>query len=226
MVLESYAVQAWGLLWCFYSDGLSEQLITPIRAFQFDNSSFLHASFSTRALGAVLYNILAQKMVEYRPASDRSFLRIERAYFTQFSLCFDNSDDVFGIMVFDELVKKKFELKVRARGWIILLIRKVECVVAWYAFLSYYKNLLDLSNRSMFCLYGLHDCNSVHYQRGLTSIVLRCCLHYSRLIMISYADATLVGELLSISVYTVYAITFDGSCLIHFMTTATLILYN
>ncbi len=105
VVLESYAVQAWGLLWCFYSDGLSEQLITPIRAFQFDNSSFLHASFSTRALGAVLYNILAQKMVEYRPASDRSFLRIERAYFTQFSLCFDNSDDVFGIMVFDELVK-------------------------------------------------------------------------------------------------------------------------
>jgi hypothetical protein len=55
---------------------------------------------------------------------------------------------------------------------------------------------------------------------------LRCCLHYSRLIMISYADAKLVGELLSISVYTVYAITFDGSCLTHFMTTATLILYN
>jgi hypothetical protein len=25
VVLESYAVQAWGLLWCFYSDGLSEQ---------------------------------------------------------------------------------------------------------------------------------------------------------------------------------------------------------
>jgi hypothetical protein len=66
-------------------------------------------------LGAVLYNILAQKMVEYRPASDRSFLRIERAYFTQLSPCCDNSDDVFGILVFDELVKK-FELKVRARG--------------------------------------------------------------------------------------------------------------
>jgi len=114
VVLESYAVQAWGLLWCFNSDGLSEQLITPIRAFQFDNSSFLHASFSTRALGAVLYNILAQKMVEYRPASDRSFLRIERAYFTQFSLCFDNSDDVFGIMVFDELVKKNWAESTRA----------------------------------------------------------------------------------------------------------------
>ena len=78
----------------------------------------------------------------------------------------------------------------------------------------------------MFCLYGLHGCNSVHYQCGLTSIVLRFCLRYSRLIMISYADATLVGELLSISVYTVYAITFDGSCLTHFMTTATLIMYN
>ena len=37
-------------------------------------------------------------------------------------------------MVFDELVKK-FELKVRACGWIILLIIEVECVVAWYAFL-------------------------------------------------------------------------------------------
>ena len=90
-------------------------MITPIRAFQFDNSSFLHASFSTRALDSVLYNILAQKMVEYWPASDRSFLRIERAYFTQLSLCFDNSGDVLVIMVFDELVKK-IELKVRARG--------------------------------------------------------------------------------------------------------------
>ena len=78
----------------------------------------------------------------------------------------------------------------------------------------------------MICLYGLHDCNSVHYQRGLTSIVLRCCLHYSRLIMISYADATLVCELLSISVYTVYVITFDRSYLTHFMTTDTLILHN
>ena len=78
----------------------------------------------------------------------------------------------------------------------------------------------------MFCLYGLHDCNSVHYQCGLASIVLRFCLHYSRLMMISFADATLAGELLSISVYTVYAIIFDGSCLTHFMTTATLIMYN
>ena len=93
-------------------------------------------------------------------------------------------------------------------------------------FLSYYKHLLDLSDKSMFCIYGLRDCNSVHYQCGLTSIVLRFCLHYSRLMMISLADATLAGELLSISVYTVYAIIFDGSCLTHFMTTATLIMYN
>ena len=50
--------------------------------------------------------------------------------------------------------------------------------------------------------------------------------HYSRLLMIPYADATLVGELLSVSVYTVHAITYDGSCLTHFMTTATLIMYN
>ena len=78
------------------------------------------------------------------------------------------------------------------------LIAKVEYVVAWYVFLSYYKNLLDLSDRSVFCFYGFHDCNSVHYTCGLMSIVLRLCLHYSRLIMISYADATLVGELLSI----------------------------
>ncbi len=47
-------------------------------------------------------------------ASTRS-LPIERAFFTQLSPRCDNSDDVFGIMVFDELVKK-FELKVRARG--------------------------------------------------------------------------------------------------------------
>jgi len=58
-------------------------------------------------------------MVEYRPASDRSSLRIERAYFTQLSPSCDNSDDVFDITVFDALVKK-FELTVRARGWIIL----------------------------------------------------------------------------------------------------------
>ena len=36
------------------------------------------------------------------------------------------------------------------------------------------------------------------------------CLHYSRLIMISYADATLVGELLSISIYTVHLIANDN----------------
>jgi hypothetical protein len=105
VVLESYALQTWGLLWCFYSDGLSVQLITPVQPFKFDNSSFLHTSFSTHALGSVLYNILDQKMVEYRPTSDTSFLRIECAYFTQLSQCFDNSGDVFGIMIFDELVK-------------------------------------------------------------------------------------------------------------------------
>jgi hypothetical protein len=87
VVLESYAVQAWGLLWCFYSDGLSEQVITPIRAFQFDNSSFLHASFSTVHWAQCFTTFLLKKMVEYRPVSDRSFLRIERAYFTQLSLC-------------------------------------------------------------------------------------------------------------------------------------------
>ena len=86
--------------------GLYEQLITLVQAFQFDNSIFLHNSFSNRELVSVLYNILAQKMVEYKSASDRSSLRIERAYFTQLSLCFDNSDDVFGIMVFDEFFKK------------------------------------------------------------------------------------------------------------------------
>ncbi len=35
-------------------------------------------------------------MVEYKPASDRSSLRIERAYFTQLSSYCDNSDDVLG----------------------------------------------------------------------------------------------------------------------------------
>ena len=79
---------------------------------------------------------------------------------------------------------------------------------------------------SIFCFHGFHDCNSVHYQCGLTSIVLKFCLHYSQLIMISYADATLVGELLSISVYTVHLIAYDGSCLTHYMTAATLMMYK
>jgi hypothetical protein len=86
----------------------------PVWQFQFP----LRLIFNPK-LGSVLYNILAQKMVEYRPASDRSSLRIERAYFTQLSPSCDNSDDVFDITVFDALVKK-FELRVRARGWIIL----------------------------------------------------------------------------------------------------------
>ena len=41
--------------------------------------------------------------------------------------------------------------------------------------------------------------------------------------MSSYTDATLVGELLSISVYTVHMLGHDGSH--HFMTTDTLIIY-
>ena len=41
----------------------------------------------------------------------------------------------------------------------------------------------------------------------------------------SYADVTLVGELLSISVYTVHMLAHDGNSLIHFMTTTTLIIY-
>ena len=44
------------------------------------------------------------------------------------------------------------------------------------------------------------------------------------IIMISYTDATLVGELLSFSVYTVYLIAYDGNCWTHYMTTATMIM--
>jgi len=83
VVLESYAVQTWGFLWCFYSDVSSEQLITPVQVFQFEK-----------------------------------FPSLERAYFTQLLPCSDNSDDVFDITVFDELVKK-FE-KIRECGYIIL----------------------------------------------------------------------------------------------------------
>ena len=43
--------------------------------------------------------------------------------------------------------------------------------------------------------------------------------------MFSNADATLVGELLSTSVYTVHMLAHDGSNLTNFMTTATLIIY-
>ena len=43
--------------------------------------------------------------------------------------------------------------------------------------------------------------------------------------MFSNADATLVGELLSTSVYTVHMLAHDGSNLTNFRTTATLIIY-
>ena len=46
------------------------------------------------------------------------------------------------------------------------------------------------------------------------------------IIMISYSDATLDGELMSISVYTVYLIAHDGNSLTHYMTTATMIIYK
>ena len=37
---------------------------------------------------------------------------------------------------------------------------------------------------------------------------------------------TLVGELMSISVYTVYLIAYDGNSLTHYMTTVTMIMYK
>ena len=198
MVLESYAVQAWGLLWCFYSDGLSEQLLPPVQAFQFDNLSFLH---------------------------DRSSLHIERAYFTQLSPCCDNSDDVFGIMVFDELVKK-FELNVRACGWIILLIIEVECVVAWYAFLV-------LQEPS----WSIRQVDVVPFTVSMTVIVSTTNVGWRRSCwdsacttpdwwwFLSPTRHSLVNCCLFLSTRSTRSF-FDGSCLTHFMTTATLIMYN
>ena len=164
------------------------------------------------------------KKVEYRAASDRSSLRIERAYFTQFSPCCDNSDDDrhYGVRwtcqeIWTEgtrvWLNHSFNHRGGVRGCLICVSRIA-------------RTFLIYPTDRCCAFYGLHDCNSVHYQCGLPSIVLRFFLHYSRLMMICFADATLAGELLSISVYTVYAIIFDGSCLTHFMTTATLIISN
>ena len=86
------------------------------------------------------------KMVESRPASDRSFLRIERAYFNQLSPCCDNSDDVFDNMVFNIFsmnLSRNLRWRYARVAESFFLIREVECVVAWCAFLSCYKTLLN-----------------------------------------------------------------------------------
>jgi hypothetical protein len=151
--LMSYAVQAWGLLWCFYPDGLSEQQHhidytgACFQVWQFEFPSRL--IFNPWIWRSVVQHSPSQ-MGESRSASDRSSLRIERAYFTQLAPCCDNSDDVFDIMVF-----KIFSMNLsRNLSWryalvaeSFFLIRDVNCVVAWYAFLSHYKTLLDLSRQ-------------------------------------------------------------------------------
>jgi hypothetical protein len=167
---------------------------------------------------------LLKKTVEYRPASDRSSLPIERAFFTQLSPCCDNSDDVFGIMVFDELVKK-FELKVRARGWIILINQR-----------GGVRGCLICGSRiaRTFLIYPTDRC--FVFTVSMTVIVSTITVGWRRSCwdsafttpdwswFLTPTRHSLVNCCL-FSVYTVYAITFDGSCLTHSMTTATLIIY-
>ena len=52
VVLEAYAVQAWGLLF-IWAKWTPVSLCFLVQAFKFDNSSFLHASLSSRELGAM-----------------------------------------------------------------------------------------------------------------------------------------------------------------------------
>ncbi len=104
VVLELYVVQAWGLLWCFYSDGLSEQQYhtdytgPSFQVWQFEFPSRL---FFNPWIGRSVVQHSWSKMVESRLKSDRSSLHIERACFNQLSPCCDHSDDVFDIMVFN-----------------------------------------------------------------------------------------------------------------------------
>jgi hypothetical protein len=127
--------------------------------------------------------------------------------------------------VFDELVKK-FELKVRARGWIILInqrggVRGCLICVSRIArtFLIYPTDRCFAFTVSMTVIVSTTNVGrrrscwdsaftTPDWSWFLTPTrhsLVNCCLF---------------------SVYTVYAITFDGSCLTHFMTTATLIIYN
>ena len=160
-------------------------------------------------------------MVESRPTSDRSSLRIERAYFTHPSLClrhyvFQHNSRWTCHGIWAESTRAWLNHSFQSQRWRV-----------WFLDMRFFRitrSILDLSNRSVVCFYGFNDCNSVHYQCGRRSCWYSVSI-YSRLTMFSNADATLVGELLSTSVYTVHMLAHDGSNLTNFRTTATLIIY-
>ncbi len=128
---------------------------------------------------------------------------------------------MFFNIILDELVTE-FELKVRERGWIILFNRRggvCGCLIC-VSFVLQDPSLIYQIGVLLLRFQWLSTTN-VNWRRSCWDSVSI----YSRVIMSSYADATLVGELLSISVYTVYMFAHDGNNLTHFMTTATLIIY-
>ena len=168
-------------------------------------------------------------MVESRPTSDRSSLRIERAYFTHPSLClrhyvfqYNSRWTSHGLWAESTRARLNHSFQSQIGGECGFLI----CV----SFVLQDPPLIY--HRSVFCAHiGVFA-----FTVSMTVIVSttnvnrsRSCLYsvsiYSRLIMSSYADATLVGELLSMSVYTVHMLALDGSSLTHFQDTTTLIIY-
>ena len=161
------------------------------------------------------------KMVESRPTSDRSSFRIGRAYFTHPSLClrhcvFQHNSRWTCHGIWAESTRAWLNHSFQSQRWRV-----------WFLDMRFFRitrSILDLSNRSVVCFYGFNDCNSVHYRCGRRSCWYSVSI-YSRLTMFSNADATLVGELLSTSVYTVHMLAHDGSNLTNFRTTVTLIIY-
>ena len=167
-------------------------------------------------------------MVESRPTSGRSSLRIERAYFTHPSLClrhyvfqYNSRWTCHGIWA--ESTRAWLNHSFQSQRWRV-----------WFLDMRFFRitrSTLDLS-QIRFCAHiGVFA-----FTVSMTVIVSttnvnwrRSCWYsvsfYSRLIIFSYADATLVGELLSTSVYTVHMLAHDGSNLTNFRTTATLIIY-
>ena len=151
-------------------------------------------------------------MVESRPTSDRSSFRIGRAYFTHPSLClrhcvFQHNSRWTCHGIWAESTRAWLNHSFQSQRWRV-----------WFLDMRFFRitrSILDLSNRSVVCFYGFNDCNSVHYQCGRRSCWYSVSI-YSRLTMFSNADATLVGELLSTSVYTVHMLAHDGSNLTNF----------
>ena len=119
-------------------------------------------------------------MVESRPTSDRSSLRIERAYFTHPSLClrhyvfqYNSRWTSHGIWAESTRARLNHSFQSQIGGECGFLI----CVsFVWQdPSLIYHRSVFV--DRSVLCFYGFNDCNSVHYQCEQKSVMLILCLH-------------------------------------------------